>query len=207
MKRKQIYKSPLSACCKAADIARQFSIRFVRPSIFCLCVPVLGVLMIGGCPQKPVHAKFTQTGVIVPPRVIPRNVDVTPPTIDFTYEAPELILVLTIPTPKAPPVHRTPYPVEPEPEVKPEAPRISPQLSPEAKNKAQGNAEADIRAAQQSLDSTAGRKLDANQQDLSDKINSFMKQAREAIAAEDWLRAQSLAHKAKVLGDGLTQSF
>ena len=143
----------------------------------------------------------------MPPRAPRKEVDVTPPTIDTTYEWEGPVFVLNIPPPKAPPVHRTPYPVEPEPEVKPEAPRISPQLSTQAKNMAQGSAEADIRAAQQSLDATAGRQLSANQKDLTDKINGFIKQAREAMAAEDWLRAQSLAQKAKLLGIDLTQSF
>jgi hypothetical protein len=211
MMRKRFHLFPPGARRKAEEFARQhlnsWVIPWVRPSVFCLSVPLVAALMFGGCPQKPVQRKFPMTGVIAPPRVTRKEVDTTPPTIDSTYDFSGPVLVLAIPPPKAPPVHRLPYPVEPEPEVKPEAPRISPQLSIEAKNQAQVSAEADIRAAQQSLDATAGRKLSANQQDLAGKIISFIKQAREAITAEDWLRAQSLAHKAKVLGDELIQSF
>jgi hypothetical protein len=191
----------------AGALARQFSTRSFRPAMLCLSAPIFAALMFGGCPQKPVQPKFVRTGVIQPPRVTPTSVDTTPPAIESNYDTAWPTFVLSIPAPKPPPVRRLPYAVEPEPEVKPEAPRISPQLSPEVKNQAQGSAEADLRAAQQSLDSTAGRKLNANQKDLSDKINGFIKQAREAITEEDWLRAQSLAQKARVLGDQLTHSF
>jgi hypothetical protein len=207
MMRTRIHKSLGIALRAAGRIARQGKTCFGRPGILGLCLPMFAALMFGGCPQKPVQPKFARTGVIQPPRVTHNNVDITPPTIDSAYDVVGPVIVLSIPAPKAPPARRAPNTLEPEPEVKPEAPRISPQLSPEEKNLAQGSAEADIRAAQQSLDSTAGRKLNANQQDLAEKINGFIKQAREAIAAEDWLRAQSLAQKAKVLGDELTHSF
>jgi hypothetical protein len=208
MMRSRIHERLRTRLRNAGHFARQCRTYPVRPGIFYLGVPMFAALMFGGCPQKPVQPKFIRTGVIQPPQVMRRSVDVTPPEIEATYTGPWPVLVLTIPAPKAPPpVHRTPYATDPEPEVKPEAPRISPQLSPEVKNQAQGSAEADIRAAQQSLDATAGRKLNANQKDLADKINGFIKQAREAITAEDWLRAQSLAQKARVLGDQLTHSF
>ena len=97
---------------------------------------------------------------------------------------------------------------EPEPEpTKPEAPQISPQLSPEEKSRAQASTDADIRAAQQVLDTAAHHTLNATQQDMSDKITSFLTQAREAISVADWLRAKSLAQKAHVLATELVRSF
>jgi hypothetical protein len=207
MMRTGIHKSPPHSPVGAGTIARQFKKYSVWSGIFCFSLPVFAALVFGGCPQKHVQPKFAQTGVLLPPRVTPVHIDITPPAIDPVYDGIWPVLVLSIPPPKAPPVHRAPYVTEPELEVKPEAPRISPQLSPQQKNSAQGSADADLRAAQQSLDATAGRKLNANQQDLADKINGFIRQAREAKTAEDWLRAQSLAHKAKVLGGELIQSF
>jgi len=169
--------------------------------------PIFGTLMFIGCPQKPVQPKFIQTAMILPPHSTPRAVDATPPDLDFPVGLSAPVMVLSIPPPKVPPMRHVPTVGEPEPEVKPEAPQISPQLTPAEKNEAQGGAETDLRAAQQSLDATSGRRLNANQQDLADKINGFIKQAREAMAAEDWIRARSLAQKAKVLGDQLTHSF
>jgi hypothetical protein len=49
--------------------------------------------------------------------------------------------------------------------------------------------------------------LNAAQKDLVDKISGFLTQAHEAIVAEDWVRAQNLAEKARVLSVELVKSF
>jgi hypothetical protein len=91
--------------------------------------------------------------------------------------------------------------------TKPESPQISPQLSPEERARAQGATESDIRVAQQNLDAAASRRLNDMQQDLADKVRSFLKQTQEAIAAADWVRARNLANKARLLSIELAHSF
>jgi hypothetical protein len=57
------------------------------------------------------------------------------------------------------------------------------------------------------LQAAAGKKLNAAQKDLVEKINGFLGQAREAIVAGDWVRAKNLAEKARVLSDELVKSL
>ena len=52
-----------------------------------------------------------------------------------------------------------------------------------------------------------GKQLNAAQKDLIEKINGFLGQAHEAIVADDWVRAQNLAEKARVLSSELVKSF
>ena len=53
----------------------------------------------------------------------------------------------------------------------------------------------------------AGRRLNAVQDDLAEKVRGFLSQAHEAIRANDWVRAQNLAEKAQVLSAELVKSF
>ncbi len=133
-----------------------------------------------------------------------------PPQIDspaLPYFEPQMSSALSNP-PRPPAPRRVTATTEPEPEpTKPEAPQISPQLSPEEKSRAQASTDADIKAAQQALDVAAHHTLDATQQDMADKISSFLTQAREAIGVADWLRAKNLAQKAHVLSNELVRSF
>lgn len=177
-----------------------------------LFLPLFALIGFGGCPSKHPQPRFSRTGVIVPPNSQPHNIDTTPPDIAFESNPDKLaqwpVTVFMIPAPRPPAPRKTTIAPEPEPEpVKQEAPLISPQLSPDEKIKAQASTDGDVRVAQQNLDSAAGRRLDAKQQDLADKIRSFLKQAQEAITAADWTRASSLAHKARLLSVELVQSF
>jgi hypothetical protein len=174
-------------------------------SVF-LGLPLFAMLFIGGCPTKPVHHDLGKNGLIKPPRVVARDVDTTPPVI--SQSAWPLPVVLRIPPPIAPPVRHPQSTTEPESEpVKAEAPQISPQLSPDVLARAQASYEQNMRIAQQNLDSANGKKLNATQEDMSDKIRGFLKQAQEAKAISDWSRASSLAEKAKLLSDELVKSL
>lgn len=51
-----------------------------------------------------------------------------------------------------------------------------------------------------------GRKLNATQNDMVEKIRGFLGQAQEAIQAGDWFRAQNLASKAELLSEELVRS-
>ena len=64
-----------------------------------------------------------------------------------------------------------------------------------------------ITAAEKNMKFSSGRSLNAAQTDLAEKIRGFLAQSHEAIAADDWVRAQNLAEKARVLSDELVKSF
>ena len=177
-----------------------------------LLIPVFAVMGFGGCPKQPVRAKFSHNGVTQPPAIPVLDIDTTPPAVaapalpDF---APQYFASLSSSSPTRPPaVRHASSTSEPEPEpAKPEAPQISPQLSPEEKSRAQSVTDADLRAAQQDLDAASHHTLNATQQDMADKIRSFVAQARDAMGVADWLRAKNLANKAHVLSSELIRSF
>jgi type IV secretory pathway VirB10-like protein len=186
-----------------------FSCTLSSTSAF-LIIPVFAMIGFGGCPKQPVKAKFTRVGVTQPPHEpFPQDAPV-PPEIDspaLPYFEPQMSSSLSNP-PRPPAPRRATVTTEPEPEpTKPEAPQISPQLSAEEKSRAQTSTDADIKAAQQVLDTAAHHTLNATQQDMADKISSFLTQAREAISVADWLRAKNLAQKAHVLSNELVRSF
>ncbi len=103
---------------------------------------------------------------------------------------------------RAPP----PQPRRPSPKAEP-PPQIAPQLSPRQQAEATRSTTDDIRVAERNLQAASGKQLKASQKDLVDKIQGFLSQAREAIRADDWVRAQNVAHKAQVLSVELIRSF
>jgi hypothetical protein len=205
-----------SAACRAGQRLfgwKQFrSFAHTLPSTTAfVIIPVLVAAGLGGCPQKPVKPKFIQVGVTQPPHEpFPQDAPVVPPQIDspaLPYFEPQMSSALSNP-PRPPAPRRVAVPTEPEPEpTKQEAPQISPQLSPEEKSHAQASTDADIKGAQQGLDTAAHHTLNPTQQDMVDKISGFLTQAREAIGVADWLRAKNLAQKAHVLSNELVRSF
>jgi hypothetical protein len=52
-----------------------------------------------------------------------------------------------------------------------------------------------------------GKQLSAGQQDLEEKIRSFLVQSRDASKSGDWARAQNLAQKARLLSVELVNSL
>ena len=65
----------------------------------------------------------------------------------------------------------------------------------------------DIAAAEANLQRASGRQLNAAQQDLVEKIRSFFWQSRDAGKGGDWVRAQNLSQKARLLSAELIDSF
>jgi hypothetical protein len=115
-----------------------------------------------------------------------------------------------ISTESAPPRPRTAAPAEAEaPKPKPDQPppQIAPQLSPRQQAEATRSTTNDIRVAERNLQLASGKQLKPSQKDLVEKIQGFLSQAHEAIGADDWVRAQNLAHKAQVLSVELNRSF
>jgi hypothetical protein len=113
------------------------------------------------------------------------------------------------PAPAAPaasrpaPARPRPAPADPavaaKPAPEPTPPQLSPALTPQQQSAAVRVTSNDIRIAEKNLQTSSGRKLNASQSDLAEKVRGFLAQAHEAIRANDWVRAQSLARKAQIL--------
>ncbi|MGH9685198.1 MAG: hypothetical protein ACRD4S_16495 [Candidatus Acidiferrales bacterium] len=89
----------------------------------------------------------------------------------------------------------------------PAAPQISPQLSPGDQAIYSRKTTEDVSAAESNLKQSQGKQLSAAQQDLADKIRSFLAQSLEASQGGDWARAQNLAQKARLLSVELVNSL
>jgi hypothetical protein len=180
-----------------------------------LCAIALGSLglVMSGCASKHIVSAAPPSVSEPPPDVAePMPPPATPPPTE-TETAPPLE-----PAPEVPPVApvKRPQPPRPRPAPaetadpappKPAPPQISPQLSPRDLEVAKADTTKNITSAEKNLQLASGRQLNAAQKDLTGKINGFLAQAHEAIMADDWVRAQNLAEKARVLSSELVKSF
>ena len=112
----------------------------------------------------------------------------------------------TIPVPK--PVEPKPKPAPPEtPAPKPAPPQITLRISPADEAHLKSQTQKSIDAAEANLRKASGRQLTDGQRDMVEKIQSFLSQAREAVAIPDWNRASILAEKARLLSVELANSL
>jgi outer membrane biosynthesis protein TonB len=165
-----------------------------------------------GCAGKNIVRAAPPSVIEPPPETAPAPQPPTPaPAETKTEPAPEPAPA----TPPAAPAKRPaprPKPAQPEvadpaPPPKPAPPQISPQLSAKDLALAKTNTTENITTAEKNLQLANGKQLSASQKDLVGKISGFLGQAHEAIVADDWVRAQNLAEKARVLSVELTKSF
>jgi len=175
-----------------------------------LCTVALGT---AGCASKHIVRASPASVSEPPPEVTePMPQPATPPPAETKTEPPPE------PAPAAPPVvpAKRPAPSRPRPAPaeaadpappKPAPPQISPQLSAKDLAAAKTNTTANITRAETNLQQASGRQLNAAQKDLTEKISGFLAQAHDAILADDWVRAQNLAEKARVLSTELVKSF
>jgi hypothetical protein len=170
--------------------------------------------VLAGCATKKI-VRATPPSVSTPPPqdASPMPSPETPPPVDTTEEpAPEVPSPAPPPSPgKRPAAPKRPGPTETEAAepapAKPVPPQISPQLSASDLEATKRSTTRNITIAEQNLQVGNGKQLNAAQTDLTEKINGFLKQAHEAILADDWVRAQNLAEKARVLSAELVKSF
>ena len=87
------------------------------------------------------------------------------------------------------------------------APLIAPQVTPQESAVARQQTIQSLSIADKNLEIARGKNLNATQSDLISKITSFIKDAREASQAADWIRARTLARKAQVLSEELASSL
>lgn len=137
----------------------------------------------------------------------PLEADATPPAISGATTPPAPVVI----APTAPPAPRKrpeehPAQADEQPAEHP-APQISPQISPTDQSIYAKRTTDDINAAEYNLQQMNGKHLSAAQQDLADKIRSFVAQSRDASKSGDWDRAQNLAQKARLLSNELLNSL
>lgn len=177
---------------------------------FALAFACACAFLASGCPKGPITPKFARTGVTRIPNSPTLASESAPPAIDAEpgdAAGMPLTVVFDIPPERPPAPHHTSPPTETEASKPPDAPLLSPQLSPEDQARAQGDVNAGLQTARQNLNSVSGRRMNTTQQDIADKVRSFMEQTRDAITAGDWNRARNLAEKARVLSIELVHSF
>lgn len=197
--------------------SRLFNARTIIISL--ACGLSLGV---AGCARHNVHASAP---VVTPPSPAidrpmtiapdtdaspPMDAVATPPSMPPAAEAPPPVPVVPA-NPPAP--HRAgsatgqPENAEPEPAAHPPAPQISPQLSARDQATYEHKTSDDLGVAEQNLGQANGKQLSAAQQDLVEKIRSFISNSRAASKSGDWPTAQNLAQKARLLSVELLNSF
>lgn len=137
----------------------------------------------------------------------PLEAQAVPPTISAEGQPPAPVVIepATPPAPKRKPEE---HPVQAgEPPAGQHTPQIAPQISASDQSNYARKTADDIAAAEYNLQQTNGKHLSAAQQDLADKIRSFVTQSRDASKGGDWERAQNLAQKARLLSTELLNSL
>ncbi|MGA9882751.1 MAG: hypothetical protein WBQ34_03425 [Candidatus Acidiferrales bacterium] len=189
------------------------------PLILLACALSLGA---AGCAHERVRAAVPVTTTpIAPSQETDRPMTIAPDT-DATPPAEAEAAPPAIPSASTPPAPVVIAPTNPPaPRRKQEehpaesgqqpaahaAPQISPQISPTDQSLYARKTADDITAAERNLQQTNGKRLSAAQQDLADKIRSFVSQSRDASKGGDWDRAQNLAQKARLLSNELLNSL
>jgi hypothetical protein len=147
------------------------------------------------------------------------DTDATPP-VDVAATAPPAIPApptaaasVAIPATSPVPAPRKPSEGQPSGEAESEsaahqrALQITPELSPGDEASYERRTADDLAVAEKNLGQASGKQLSAAQQDLVEKITSFSSQSRDASKTGDWVRAQNLAQKARLLSNELLNSL
>jgi hypothetical protein len=178
-------------------------------------------LLCSGCASHNVHAAVPAT--VQPSASLPESgrpmttapdTDAAPP-VEVAAAPPSVTGAAGAPPPlpavRSAPALRKPAEtataeVPAEPPVRTPAPQISPQLSAGDQASYERKTTEDAAVAEKNIQNASGRQLNAAQQDIVDKVRSFLSQARDAGKAGDWARAQNLAQKARALSVELSNS-
>src|SRR5271170_7907363 len=143
-----------------------------KAAIGTICV----ALALSGCAERKRPALPWPTASVVHPKLPPEK---NSRSEIADAEVPELQPDLAAPSsPFAAPVPRRPRVVVPQPAAsepsKPQAPFVAPQLSVAESSTAQQDATVSLAAAENGLDATKGKTLNAAQTDMVSKIRGFM---------------------------------
>ena len=166
--------------------------------------PVAATPMPQPADSKPITNIAPDT-TATPPEVAEAPPPAPPPTSEAT-----LPVTSTHSKPAPPPRKQAAEPQTaevPAEQPRPPAPQISPEISLNDQATYSHKTEEDIAVAQKNLNQAADKQLSAAQNDLVEKIRSFLSQSHEASKAGDWARAQNLAQKARLLSVELVGSL
>jgi outer membrane biosynthesis protein TonB len=166
--------------------------------------PVAATPMPQPADSKPITNIAPDT-TATPPGVAEAPPPAPPPTSEAT-----LPVTSTHSKPAPPPRKQAAEPQTaetPAEQTRPPAPQISPEMSPNDQATYAHKTDEDISAAEKNLQQAADKQLSAAQNDLVEKIRSFLSQSHEASKAGDWARAQNLAQKARLLSVELVGSL
>ncbi|HVB85356.1 MAG TPA: hypothetical protein VNK23_01655 [Candidatus Dormibacteraeota bacterium] len=191
-----------------------------KPALLLVCAISLCA---AGCARNHVHASvpvssppMAPSPEPVRPMTIAPDTDATPPVdaemappaIQASSTPPVPMVIAPTTTPPAPKRRAEEHPAQPDQQpAEHPAPQISPQISATDQSADARKTSDDIATAERNLQQTNGKKLSAAQQDLADKIRSFVAQSRDASKTGDWDRAQNLAQKARLLSTELLNSL
>ena len=185
---------------------------------FVLAAGLLPFLIVG-CNEKNVHAVVpapAPSPTHARPMTVAPDTDATPPidVADVPPEVPqtswgEIVDLAPAPviTPPRRPTERGPVETAEQDNSSRPAPKIAPELSPSDQAAKQRQIQDDSAVAARNLQLVQNRQLSAQQQDLADKIRESLAQAGDAGETGDWVRAQNLAHRARLLSESLVQSL
>jgi outer membrane biosynthesis protein TonB len=140
----------------------------------------------------------------------PQPAAIAPPSLPASSEQPP---VNSLPEAKMTPVPPKPTTGQPAPEhpveatVPAPAPQIVPQLSQAEQHNYERKMNDDVKVAEQNLQRAQGRALNPKQQDMLENVRSFLAQSRDASKDGDWVRAQNLSQKARLLSVELVSSL
>ena len=138
----------------------------------------------------------------------PVEQEAAPPTLPAASATPPPVTILSKKPAPPKPAEQPPAEVAAaEPPAHPPAPQISAQLSPGDQANYERKRSEDVVTAEKNLQEASGKPLSAAQQDLAEKIRSFLAQSRDASKAGDWARAQNLSQKARLLSVELINSL
>ena len=193
------------------------SFQFERRHAFCALACAVA-LFVAGCDDTEIHANapvkqapapvaFSHPMSVAPDTLAspPAREAVAPPAPPV-FDSDEL--AIAIPSSKPPAPHKPPEaPVAEAENSHPSAPQIAPQLSQVDQAAYQRKTLDQISTAERNLLRANGKQLNAAQQDLVEKIRSFLGQSRDASKDGDWIRAQNLAQKAQLLSAELINSL
>ena len=178
------------------------------PARLLVCAALCLTAGTAGCPKKPVYVTI--------PKPVPINrasFAVPEPPDLHSEEQSDLSLAFVTPAePTAPPspMPHAAVPHRPAPDTnstRPAPPQISPQISQADQAAYERHTNDSISEAQKNLGRAAGRQLSSSQQEMVEKIQGFITQAREALQSADYTRAQNLAQKAQLLSVELVNTL
>jgi hypothetical protein len=169
------------------------------------------VVFLGGCTAAKTRPAIRwQTASIVHP-ILPAPQPADESTLPEVSSIPALELppprIAFLPAHSVPPRPRVPAQPSANASTKNDGPLIVPQLTAEESASAQQETNASLIVAEKNLAAISGKTLNSAQIDMSNKVKSFMNDAREAARLGDWTRARGLAKKAQVISDELARSL